>query len=331
MIPTFNQSKFILRAIESALNQTYSNLEIVVSDDCSTDTTYEIIKKYSDSIKDTRLKVFQNKSNIGRLRNYSETLEKKITGDWVINLDGDDFFINDCFISEAMSVIQNKPSVVLIYGNYVEYFIDSQKKIEQLNLGVPQFMNREKFFDLYANGKILWNHNSILYKRNIALEVGFYWHINKAMNDWESFLRLIIAGKNVAYINKNSAAWVQHDNNITQKVNIEKYLNNFELIEGVADFANQNSMQKDFINRWKKLMLIRSAKNSCIAFIKNKQIILMFKFLYRAKSLNLNSRIRLLFNLGLWIRFFGSLNPNLYRFLKGLKYKYKLKMKNEKK
>ncbi len=46
MIPTYNQAKYISKAIESALSIDYQNLEVIVSDDCSTDNTKEVVSKY---------------------------------------------------------------------------------------------------------------------------------------------------------------------------------------------------------------------------------------------------------------------------------------------
>ena len=57
ILPVFNDEKNILRSIESILNQTYKNLELLVLDDGSTDNTYEILK----SVKDNRVFLFKNK------------------------------------------------------------------------------------------------------------------------------------------------------------------------------------------------------------------------------------------------------------------------------
>ncbi|MDZ7817324.1 MAG: glycosyltransferase family A protein [Aliarcobacter sp.] len=68
MIPTYNQKEYICEAINTALSQTYENIEVIVCDDNSTDNTYELIK----SIKNKKLKIFKNCSNLGRIKNYQE-------------------------------------------------------------------------------------------------------------------------------------------------------------------------------------------------------------------------------------------------------------------
>jgi len=77
MIPTYNQSAFILNAINSALDQNYPNLEVIVGDDASTDTTSEILK----TIDDSRLKIVRNTFNLGRVGNYRNLLYNHASGD----------------------------------------------------------------------------------------------------------------------------------------------------------------------------------------------------------------------------------------------------------
>ena len=61
VIPTYNSSAYIMRALESALNQTYDNLEVIVADDASTDDTCAIVRK----IEDPRVKLIERTDNEG--------------------------------------------------------------------------------------------------------------------------------------------------------------------------------------------------------------------------------------------------------------------------
>src|SRR5665213_3428416 len=95
-IPTYNQDKFIAKAVESALKQDYLNLEIIISDDCSSDKTEAVIERYCG---DNRLKYFKNARNLGRVPNYKKTLYERVTGEWVLNVDGDDYIYEKDAIS----------------------------------------------------------------------------------------------------------------------------------------------------------------------------------------------------------------------------------------
>ncbi|MDX4036584.1 glycosyltransferase family 2 protein, partial [Aliarcobacter skirrowii] len=86
---TYNGSRFIKEQLDSILNQTYKNIELVIVDDGSKDNTIDIINQYVQ--KDNRIKVFQNEKNLGFVKNF----EKAITlckGDFIALADQDDIW-----------------------------------------------------------------------------------------------------------------------------------------------------------------------------------------------------------------------------------------------
>ena len=87
IVPVYNASKYLSRSIKSILNQSYENLEIILIDDCSTDDSKEIIKKYA--LKDTRIKPFYSEVNQGVSRTRNIGL-RSVSGDYVFFMDADD-------------------------------------------------------------------------------------------------------------------------------------------------------------------------------------------------------------------------------------------------
>ena len=92
IIPMYNVEKFIARAIESAINQSYENIEIICVDDCGGDGSVEIAKEFAT--KDSRVKIVQNKEN---LKLYLARVNgvKHAIGEYILNLDGDDYLHPD--------------------------------------------------------------------------------------------------------------------------------------------------------------------------------------------------------------------------------------------
>lgn len=86
LITSFNRSSFIVAAIDSALNQTYGNIEIIISDNCSTDGTLDLLKRYSHY---ENVKVFTNDNNIGQFPNRNKAAALA-TGKYIKYLDSDD-------------------------------------------------------------------------------------------------------------------------------------------------------------------------------------------------------------------------------------------------
>lgn len=111
LVPTYNREAYIADCIDSALNQTYSNIEVVVVDNCSTDRTFQICLEFQ--AKDLRVKVFQNSQNIGPVRNWQKCAEKA-EGLYVKVLFSDDELLPTC-IEELVQSIESNHAVGIAY------------------------------------------------------------------------------------------------------------------------------------------------------------------------------------------------------------------------
>jgi teichuronic acid biosynthesis glycosyltransferase TuaG len=90
IMPCYNSSRFIVRAILSVLNQTYKNLELIIVDDCSTDDTKKIIKKFLK--QDKRIKLYSTKKNSKTVAKPRNLGVSKAVGEYVAFLDSDDYW-----------------------------------------------------------------------------------------------------------------------------------------------------------------------------------------------------------------------------------------------
>jgi len=108
-IPTYNRANnYLKQTLESALNQTYDNIEVLVSDNCSTDNTDELISSYSDP----RLHYFKQDVNLGQ-RGNSNFLLNQAKGDYFLMFHDDDQIDYD-FIETCMKAVNHKTGVGLI-------------------------------------------------------------------------------------------------------------------------------------------------------------------------------------------------------------------------
>lgn len=311
LIPTYNQDAYITRAIESALAQTHPDIEVIVRDDCSPDATQEVVERFIASRKDGRVRYYRNSRNVGILRNYHDGLYESATGDWVVNLDGDDFFLDPGFIAKAIALAGATPGIRLVFADYAEYHQETGRTIEIRNGRHPAVMSDAEFFAAYARDRITWNHNSIIYRTAPARELGFYWHPDIPRNDWDSFLRLIV-GSPVGFVPSVVAAWVQHATNETKRIDIEKYLRNFALIDGVASYAKSKGMPAPFVRAWHRQMLYRSTRSSCIGYLRSRDIAGMTRFLQGASRISPILPVRAALDPGLLIRAALAASPGMY-------------------
>lgn len=89
---TYNGAKYLKDQLDSVLNQTFSDWELIIGDDCSTDHTMEILTEYSQ--KDSRISIFQNDSNLGFKKNF-EKIFCHCSGDYIACCDQDDVWTKD--------------------------------------------------------------------------------------------------------------------------------------------------------------------------------------------------------------------------------------------
>jgi len=110
ILPVYNAEPYLHSAIDSVLAQTHRNIELVISDNCSTDKTYAIAKQYAD--KDERVKLSKNDTNLGWALNLNKTIQDS-TGDYIELFGHDDYFEPTC-IEKLASILDQNPNVVVV-------------------------------------------------------------------------------------------------------------------------------------------------------------------------------------------------------------------------
>ena len=109
-IPTFNYGRFLPDAIKSVLAQTFTDFELVVVDNASTDATAELMEAFVRS--DPRIRFFRNAENVGIVKNFNRALGHA-TGDYVKILCADDL-LAPAALERSLAVIRNNPAVSLV-------------------------------------------------------------------------------------------------------------------------------------------------------------------------------------------------------------------------
>ena len=110
-IPVYNCERYIGEAIESVLNQTLQDFELIVCDNCSTDNTLKVVEGY----RDPRIRVFRNERNLGQSANFNKSLSLS-RGKYIKLLCSDDIFYPDCLKAQA-EVLEDprNASVVMVF------------------------------------------------------------------------------------------------------------------------------------------------------------------------------------------------------------------------
>jgi len=141
-IPTYNRAdRYLKKSLESAVEQTYEDIEIIVSDNCSPDNTEAVVKKFNDP----RIRYFKQSKNIGANNNFNFCLEQAKAEYFILLLD-DDLIDND-FVVTCMKAANNRTDIGIIRtGTRV---IDSDGKILNETPNTVEGLSTEEFFRMW--------------------------------------------------------------------------------------------------------------------------------------------------------------------------------------
>lgn len=176
VITNYNYGKFVAEAIDSALKQSYPNIEIIVIDDASTDNSLEIIQKFKDKIS-----VIEHSKNLGIVKTRNQAI-KTVSGDYLLFLDSDDTIPKD-YISSLVRVAQAEGADV-VYS------------------GTKQFPRLEIYpAEKYHEG-ILYDHNianvsSLISKKSIG-NIRYDAHPANIYEDWCFYVDIMSDGAKFA-------------------------------------------------------------------------------------------------------------------------------------
>lgn len=221
----YNQERFVQQALESIFSQTYSNLQIVISDDCSTDNTYSIakvvVKKYTGSA-DVLLR--ENISNQGLGEHFSNVLALA-KGDYIFMAAGDDISQADR-VENVMDFWQKKGNSCKAIFTNLKKIDDSDKEIGLMFSREPRFARNLKDFisgvSCWCVGASLAFHRSLYDKYG-----GFIKGVGQ--EDGCFAFRAILEGE-IIYIDKPMVLYRFHDSNISQNLDVKRMIK-FKMLE----------------------------------------------------------------------------------------------------
>jgi glycosyltransferase involved in cell wall biosynthesis len=151
-LPVFNGENYLPRALDSILRQTYSDFELIISDNASTDGTQEICKEYASS--DSRIRYFRNDANLGAARNYNRVFSLS-SGTYFKWASHDDLCAPE-FLERCVEVLDRESGVVLCYSR--TSIIDERGKsisiyCDDFNLDSP--LPHERFHHVFTANRML--------------------------------------------------------------------------------------------------------------------------------------------------------------------------------
>lgn len=175
-IVTYNSAAFIVETLESVNAQTYQNIELIVSDDCSTDDTVAVCREWIAKNKDrfVRAEVLTTMKNTGVSENLNRA-EAACQGEWVKFLDGDDLLLPTC-VEDYIEYVTEHPEIVYLFGRG-KAFGSSEERNRYYEEEVFDYSIFE--LDAHQQCQMLIQRNCIIsstcmYNRKKNAELGLY-------------------------------------------------------------------------------------------------------------------------------------------------------------
>jgi len=218
---TYNSSKYVLETLESAKAQTYQNIELIVSDDCSTDSTVEICTKWIEENKSrfVRAELITVPANTGIPANCNRGV-KAANGVWIKLIAGDDALLDNCLTSNINYSASNR-EIAVIQSNceYYNEFLNSVSYIGTSNLNKNSFNKssitpREQYKLLLIKNRVIGP--SIFLKRKTLIEIGGFDENLHLINDLPLWINLTKNNIKIYYLDEITVKYRKTDNSVTK-------------------------------------------------------------------------------------------------------------------
>lgn len=206
IIPCYNDAQYIEQAVNSALNQTYLNKEIIVVDDGSNAATKAVLQKLQPKI--TKLITQENKGQ-STARNVGIKAAK---GEYILVLDSDDYF-EPAFCEEAIKVFKLDISVKIVTCQATLLYSNNKKEIY-----IPKGGNINDF--IYGNHAL---GTSIFKKQDWKDAGGYDESMRNGFEDWEFFISLLKSGGNAFVLDKLYYTYRKRETSTTARANSIRY------------------------------------------------------------------------------------------------------------
>lgn len=203
VLPVYNGEKFLTQSIQSCINQSYKNLEIIIVNDCSTDTSLQIAEYFAQ--KDKRIKVFSNESNLN-LPTSLNVGHRQAKGEYATWTSDDNFFEPNAI--EVMLEEISKNNVDIVHSNF----------------NIIEKDGNTRFKDVSSNSLSLMLGNNIgacfLYKKEVFIRNGGYDEALHTIEDYDFWLQAQIHSK-FEHIPRILYNYRRHEETLTSQIKSE--------------------------------------------------------------------------------------------------------------
>ena len=233
IVPNYNHARFLSQRIDSILNQTFQDFELILLDDCSTDNSREVLDAYRSNPHVTH--VVYNGTNSGSPFHQWKNGIELAKGEWVWIAESDDW-ADPSFLQILLDGLSKRSNTVLAFSNSLHEFEDRQL-VGYSVFDKPTFCNGIDFIkDHLLYDQAIYNASCVLFKRNVAATFPLDYTSYRVAGD-KLFWIMTCEQGNVFYNPKCLNHFRRHDNEVSAKETVsgrvfEEELRIFQSIKG---------------------------------------------------------------------------------------------------
>ncbi len=250
IMPVFNVEKYIRKSVDSVLNQTYQNIEVLLVDDGSTDNCPKICDDYAEL--DSRVRVIHKKNGgLSDARNFGIDAA---SGDYVVFLDSDDYWSSDTALEKAARKLEmEKSDVMLFFFKYL--FEDENNRITEYNsefekIEINMESKKTQLTDLIKNNIYISSAWAKIIKRQLFKDNDLYFVKGVYSEDIEWSARLMMYASSFSVLNESFYIYIQRGTSIAHSLrrkNIVDAKNNVMKALAMADSIDEE-LKEAFMN-----------------------------------------------------------------------------------
>lgn len=251
-IPIYNCEKHIVNCLQSVVNQSYKNIEVILVDDLGKDNSIDLAKTFFEAHPDIEVKIIQNEKNAGLsvVRNVGIHHAR---GKYIFFLDSDDEITSDCI--EKMVKIAEREQVEMVCGNTRSIYLESGKEIQAFRIKEEnqKRTNNQEIFNDFIKGAFpvpSWNKLILvdfLRKNNLYFKEGLY-----AQDSLQSFETALVLNS-VYYLKDDTYIYYLHQDSVIHN-RTKKHFDNWITI--LKEFEKYYNKEED-----------RKRKNSILSYM----------------------------------------------------------------
>lgn len=232
VVPIYNVELFLKRCLDTIINQSYSNIEIILVNDGSTDNSLKICNEYKE--KDERIKVIDKKNGgLGSARNAGIDVA---TGKYIMFIDSDDYI--SYRMTERLLTILHQENADIVACDFKRFYENGKVEIKKDNKSIKSYSSTEALISMFYNNGIRWGAWNKLYKKTLFDDIHYAEGVYS--EDMATTYLLYAKSSKIVWTNECLYYYFIRSDGIMKSKPPKRYADEVLIIESLCKFYSKN-------------------------------------------------------------------------------------------